>query len=101
MVQRLRQDGVSWTEMSIKSRFFIKQDNEIDRELNAEEVSGLMQCLSRATKMKDTDLSILDWKSVSSKEEMIYQTLRKPKDEDISAGIRHAVWPIGLIIFIF
>jgi len=100
MVQRLRQDGVSWTEMSIKSRFFIKQDNEIDRELNAEEVSGLMQCLSRATKMKDADLSILDWESISSKEESLYQALRKPDDGDISLGIRHAVWPIGLIILV-
>ena len=100
MVQRLRQDGVSWTEMSIKNRFFMIQGNEIDRELNSEEVSGLMQSLSLATKNKDFDLSTLDWESVSSKEEFLYQALRKPKDEDISAGIRHAVWPIGLIIFI-
>ena len=100
MIQRLRQDGVSWTEMSIKNRFFMIQGNEIDRELNSEEVSGLMQSLSSATKMKDADLSILDWESISSKEESLYQALRKPDDGDISLGIRHAVWPIGLIILV-
>lgn len=100
MVQRLRQDGVSWTEMSIKSRFFINQDNEIDRELSSEEISKLMQTLSMATKMKDADLSILDWERISIKETFIHQTLRKPEDDDISVGIRHAIWPIGLIILI-
>jgi len=100
MVQRLRQDGVSWTEMSIKNRFFMIQSVEIDRELNSEEISRLMQSLSGATKIKDADLRILDWESLSKKEEFFYQELRKPSDEDITAGIRHAVWPIGLIVFI-
>ena len=76
------------------------QGNEIDRELNSEEVSELMQSLSSATKMKDADLSLLSWESISDKEKFLYQTLRKPEDEDISLGIRHAVWPIGLIVFI-
>ena len=100
MVQRLRQDGVSWTEMSIKNRFFINQVNNIDRELSSDDVLRLIQSLPLATKMKDADLSVLDWESISKKEEFLYQALRKPEDEDISLGIRHAVWPIGLIVFI-
>jgi hypothetical protein len=100
MVQRLRQDGVSWTEMSIKNRFFISQNNEIDRELSSNDISMLMHSLSIATKVKDADSCILNWDSVAEKEASFYQMLRKPSEVDISTGIRHAVWPISLIVFI-
>lgn len=98
LVQRLRQDGISWTEISINSRFFIEGTNTILRELSSAEILKFIKILPETKKMKDANLNGIDIFELAKKESEIYQLLKKPEDMDLSIGVRHAVWPITLIV---
>jgi hypothetical protein len=60
-----------------------------------------MRFIHQSIKVKDSSaLKNIDWPKVEVVEKRVFQELRKPNDEDIALGIRHAVWPIGLIVFV-
>jgi len=101
VIQRLRQDGSSWVELNLKNKVLIQSGEEDLKELSSEDLRSLMRFIHQSIKVKDSSaLKNIDWQKVEVVEKRVFQELRKPNDEDIALGIRHAVWPIGLIVFV-
>jgi superfamily II DNA or RNA helicase len=101
VIQRLRQDGTSWVELNVKNKVYIQHNDHEINEMTPNDLRKLMNALLQSIKVKDTSgLKMINWSKLEEREKEIIQTLRKPEEKDIEFGIRHAVWPIGLIIFV-
>jgi hypothetical protein len=68
-------------------------------ELTSKQRAELVRSLQTMPRVKDP-IEIVVHKDLINTERAIIQTLRRPPEADISAGIRYAVWPLAALVLV-
>lgn len=97
--QQLRLQSGQWTEGSVQLRMFLIRGQEPPQELATVLAARLVRALVTAVRVKDpSDLQARqDLVEVQTK---VFNRLRTPSDDEVSAGVRYAVWPLAAVTMV-
>lgn len=92
---RLLNKGGLWEEASVSLNAYLLERGSEFRLLDSATSAKLVRFLSRAQRLKDpSGVAIPD--DLELREQELLQSLRRPSDEEMAAGVRYAVWPVGV-----
>ncbi|NOT42916.1 MAG: DEAD/DEAH box helicase [Alphaproteobacteria bacterium] len=97
--QTLLQEGGRWSERSIVLRMFAASSGLEPVELDGPQRAKLVRSLQLAPRKNDPIGVDLD-KSLVEVEAQLAEQLRRPTDEQLTGGVRHAVWPLAAIVLV-
>lgn len=97
--QRLEQEHGVWAERGLSMHCFSATPSGQPVELDGKQRAALVRSSHLVSRTKDGGAVPLRDDLVSL-EGAIYQTLMRPTDEQISAGVRYAVWPVASLVFV-
>lgn len=97
--QTLQQERGLWKERGTSLHIFWTVDETDATELTGKQRAELVRSLQTMPRVKDP-IEIVVHKDLIETERAIIQTLRRPPEADISAGIRYAVWPLAALVLV-
>lgn len=94
--QKLQQEGGGWIERDASLHAYVGTHQDDFVELNAKNRTALVRSLQNWVRVREpvNELSNIDMPTI---ERELYSQLRRPSEDEISKGIRCAVWPIAAI----
>lgn len=94
--QKLQQEGGSWIERDVSLHAFIGTNEGNFVELDNKVRTALVRSLQNWVRVREpvNELSNMDMPTI---ERELYGQLRRPSEDEISKGIRCAVWPLAAI----
>jgi hypothetical protein len=95
--QMLQQEQGLWKEKATSLHIFIVDSESEPVELAGAQRAEVVRSLQRIPRVKDP-VGIAIGAKLLDTEQALIQTLRRPPEAQISAGIRYAVWPLALIV---
>src|SRR5207302_930998 len=95
--QSIRQQMGQATEFATSLHIFLASPDNEPKELGSEDRSRFVRACMNATRLRERILAcptdrLKEW------EMNLALSLKRPTTEDIEGGIRHAVWPIAIVI---
>lgn len=94
--QRLQQEGGRWVEAAVDMKLYELGAEGDPAELDAAACARMIRAFSVATRVRDPqDVHLRN--DLAEVERSIYARLRQPSSDEISAGIRYAVWPLAVV----
>lgn len=97
--QTLQQDRGRWNEKSTSLHIFSVRQGGERVELNGKQRADFVRVLQTVSRVKDPSAVVLD-AGLADTERQLVQSLRRPTDAEISAGVRYALWPLAALVLI-
>ena len=97
--QMLQQEQGLWKEKATSLHIFIVSSESDPVELNGSQRAEVVRALQSVSRVKDPAGVAVGAKLLDTEMALI-QTLRRPPEAQISAGIRYAVWPLALVALV-
>lgn len=97
--QILQQEQGLWKEKATSLHIFIVGSESDPAELTGAQRAEVVRALQTVPRVKDPAGVAIGAKLLDTEKALI-QTLRRPPEAQISAGIRYAVWPLALIVMV-
>lgn len=94
--QSIRYEGGSSNEFNLTFHLFALTADFQQTELNTKARTDIIRLLMQTQRVRDTEI-YLETESMVKVEYTLVNQLRLPSEDEISMGIRHAVWPIAVI----
>lgn len=92
--QRLQQEGGLWTEKGVTFHVQLVPNGSAPRRLKSAEVASLIRAMNKGVRVKDPGKLILP-EGIHDIELNVANELRRPSDDEISSGVRYAIWPVA------
>ena len=97
--QVLQQERGVWKEKGTSLHFFCVDDQTGPVELSPKRRAELVRVLQTVPRVKDPSGVIVRTDLIEVERSLI-QALRRPPEDEISAGIRYAVWPLAVLALV-
>lgn len=97
--QILQQTGGRWNEKGITLHIFLVAAGVEPVELNSKQRAELVRTVQTVPRVKDPHGLVIGKDLLDTEAELI-QSLRRPSEEEISTGVRYAVWPLAVLVLI-
>lgn len=97
--QRIQQEADGWVEKALTLHAKLIDSSLSERDLDSSETANLIREMNLATRVKDPSGLALPVELITISNEM-QQSLRTPSGEDLSTGVRFAVWPIAAVVLL-
>jgi superfamily II DNA or RNA helicase len=97
--QTLRQERGVWKEKGISLHVYSLLEGAAPFELESGQTAELVRVLQGVARVKDP-IGYVTPQNIAVSENLLVQALRRPSDVEIAAGVRHAVWPLAVIVLI-
>lgn len=94
--QSIRYEGGSGNEFNLTLHLFAVTTDFRKIELSAKARTDIVRLLMQLQRVRDTEVN-LETEVMVQIENTLSTQLRLPTEDEISLGIRHAVWPIAVI----
>lgn len=94
--QSIRYEGGSSNEFNLKLHLFAVTTDFQQIELSTKAHTDIVRLLMQSQRVRDIEIN-LETEAMVQIENAISNQLRLPTEDEISFGIRHAVWPIAVI----
>lgn len=92
--QRLQQEGGVWTEKGVTLHVHVVPKQGAPRALSSSGIAALVRAMNKGVRAKDPGNVTLP-EGIGGIELSVTNELRRPSDEEISTGVRYAVWPVA------
>lgn len=97
--QKVQQEGGTWVERKVSLFGFHATGSTSFTELSIKQSTELIRAMQSWVKVRQPrDLNLRT--DLTNKEIELIDSLRKPSDDEISSGVRCAVWPLALIVLL-
>jgi len=97
--QRLEQERGTWAERDLSLHCFSAPPRGKPVELNGKQRAALIRESHLVPRIKDGSAVLLQ-ADVVALESAIFRTLKRPSDEQMSAGVRYALWPLATLVLV-
>jgi superfamily II DNA or RNA helicase len=97
--QVLKQEQSRWVELATSLQIFLLRSKEQPQPLNGQQRAALVRACQRVPRVKDPGAASFRSEMVAQ-EQSLFQSLRRPSDQEIADGLRHSVWPIAALVML-
>lgn len=96
--QRLEQEHGVWAERGVSFHCYTVAFSGDPIELNSHQRAVLIRACQNVPRIKDASLVRIR-NDLIEVEKALFQVLKRPTEEQMSAGLRYAVWPLVALVF--
>lgn len=97
--QRLQQEAGLWVEKGLSLHVNLVSSDGQEHALNSSESAALVRAMSKSVRIKEPGAITLPVGLVEI-EQALAKSLRRPTPDEISNGVRYAVWPIATAVIV-
>ncbi len=95
----LHQESGRWSERNVKLRIFATASGQELKELDGAQRASVVRAVQSSQRVRDPMGLQVD-ANIADIETALVSQLRRPTDDELSSGIRYAVWPIAVVVLV-